>query len=185
MSDSPPDRPEGTEGGRREGFAPVPTSRRSVLRVGLALAGALAAPASAEVQQALPRRDEDFLSLSEVLTGHSKLNPELGRRLNASLSDTHPDFDAHVSACTTFARAHGSSAVQPLVAALQAEDPQLAASALAIVSAWYTGVAGDGPQAKVIAYPEALMFRTVQDVLTVPSYCRAAPGYWTARPPQS
>jgi hypothetical protein len=160
-------------------------SRRSVLRVGLALAGAVAAPGSAPAQQAPPHPDDEFLSLSELLTGHSKLNPELGHRLNASLSDTHADFDAHVSACTAFARAHGLSAAQPLIAALQAQNLQLAAMALAIVSAWYTGVAGDGPQAKVVAYPEALMFRTVQDVLTVPSYCRAAPGYWTARPPES
>ncbi len=73
--------------------------------------------------------------------------------------------------------------VTPLMAALDREDPQRADGARAIIAAWYVGVAGNGPKAAVIAYRDALMFAAVADVLTVPSYCRAAPGAWTTKPP--
>jgi hypothetical protein len=34
----------------------------------------------------------------------------------------------------------------------------------------------------VVAYEKALMFEPVKDVLTVPSYCRDVPFYWTHKP---
>jgi hypothetical protein len=54
-----------------------------------------------------------------------------------------------------------------------------------IISAWYLGVAGDGGVAggaKVIAFEQALMFDQVRDAVVVPTYCRAAPGYWITQP---
>lgn len=127
--------------------------------------------------------DDEFLQLSKLLTGRADLNAETSRRLNAALTAAHQDFPAQVSACASFARAHGFATVEPLAAVLDVQNPQLAAVLHIIVSAWYVGVAGDGPQAKVIAWREALMFDAVGAVLPTPSYCRAAPDYWTAKPP--
>ena len=132
-----------------------------------------------------PPADIAFLQLSRFLTGRSDLDPETGRRLNAVLSAARPGFAAEVSACAGFARAHGMTKVEPLAAALRQQNPKLADVLHAIVSAWYTGVAGDGPGTKVVAYRDALMFATVGDVLTAPSYCRAAPGDWTSKPPRA
>ncbi|HUZ65658.1 MAG TPA: sugar dehydrogenase complex small subunit [Acetobacteraceae bacterium] len=132
-----------------------------------------------------PPADAAFLQLSRLLTGRANLDPETGRRLNAVLSAARPGFGAQVSACAGFARAHGMTKVEPLAAALRQQNPKLAEVLHAIVSAWYVGVAGDGPGGEVVAYREALMFATVGDVLTAPSYCRAAPGEWTSKPPRA
>ena len=134
-------------------------------------------------QQARQNADSEFLQLSKLLCGRPDLDAELASRLSAALSATHQGFPAQVTACASFARQHGIASVDKLAAALDAQDKQLASVLRTILSAWYTGVVGDGPQAKVIAYGEALMFSVVGDVLPPPSYCRAAPGYWTAKPP--
>ncbi len=123
------------------------------------------------------------MRLSRLLTGRTNLDPRTGHRLNAALSMAYRDFSAQVAACAAFANTHGLTAAGPFAAALQSQQPLLAPVLHIVVAAWYTGVAGDGPLAGVIAYREALMFDTVGDVLVVPSYCRAAPGYWTTRPP--
>ena len=155
--------------------------RRCLLAGGAAAAFAVLSGARHRVWAEQPS-DGEFLQLSKLLTGRSELDAETSWRLNAALTATHQDFPAQVSACASFARAHGFATVEPLAAALDAQNPQLAAVLHAIVTAWYVGVAGDGPQAKVIAWREALMFDAVGGVLPAPSYCRAAPGYWTAKP---
>lgn len=127
--------------------------------------------------------DADFMRLSRLLTDRTNLDPRIGHRLNAALAKAYRDFSTQVAACTAFAGAHGLTTAEPFAAALQSQQPLLAPVLHIVVAAWYTGVAGDGPREGVIAYSEALMFDTVGDVLTVPSYCRAAPGYWTTKPP--
>ena len=47
---------------------------------------------------------------------------------------------------------------------------------------WYLGLVGDMPRVQVVAYESALMFDPVKDVLTIPSYCRDVPFYWTQKP---
>jgi hypothetical protein len=48
--------------------------------------------------------------------------------------------------------------------------------------AWYLGLVGDAAACEVVAYESALMFDPVKDVLTIPSYCRDVPFYWTQKP---
>jgi hypothetical protein len=38
------------------------------------------------------------------------------------------------------------------------------------------------PTVQVLAYEHALMFDPVNDVLTIPSYCRDVPFYWANKP---
>jgi hypothetical protein len=65
---------------------------------------------------------------------------------------------------------------------LQADQPQLAKTVSAITRAWYLGLVGDMPNVQVIAFERALMFEPVKDILTIPSYCRDVPFYWTHKP---
>lgn len=132
-----------------------------------------------------PAGDREFMLLSELVTGRTNLDLETGQRMNAALIATHQNFGAQVSACASFARAREFATVEPLAAALDAENQPLAAVLRTIVSAWFLGVAGVGPQTTVFAWRESLMFDAVGAVLDAPSYCRAAPGYWTAKPPVS
>jgi hypothetical protein len=69
-----------------------------------------------------------------------------------------------------------------VTAALRAAEPPLAKTVGQIMRAWYLGLVGESPTVKVLAYERALMFDPVKDVLTVPSYCRDVPFYWTRKP---
>ena len=156
--------------------------RRSLLGAS-AVAFLLRATRRASAAAAVPNAGTAFMGLSRLLTGRTDLDPRTADRLQAALAAAHRDFSAQVTACMAFARAQGLAAAEPLAAALLAQQPSLAPVPHIVVAAWYTGVAGDGPLAVAIAYRDALMFDPVRDVLTAPSYCRAAPGYWTTRPP--
>jgi len=74
-----------------------------------------------------------------------------------------------------------------LLAAATDAAPALRELALAIVAAWYTGtVAGNpanGTKSIVVAYAEALMYRTVADGQVVPTYCNYGPLWWLKAPP--
>ena len=48
-------------------------------------------------------------------------------------------------------------------------DAELKDTALAIISAWYTGVVVDAPNAEVFAYELALMYQPTSAVMTIPS----------------
>jgi len=164
----------------------APTSRAPSRRSLVAAAAAaflLAAGWRAAAEPVEQYDDVEFMRLSRLLTDRTNLDPRTGHRLNAALTSAYRGFSTQVAACTAFASAHGLTAAESFAAALQSQQPLLAPLLHIIAAAWYTGVAGDGPLASAIAYREALMFDTVGDVLAVPSYCRAAPGYWTSKPP--
>lgn len=162
------------------------SDRRSFLSLAIGLG--IVPLFGAETLGAAPQNDagdEEFLQLSKLLTGYKDLNPEIAHRLNLLLSATHSGFGPLVASCASFARDHGLNSTGALLSALDAEAASFAPVAHTIIAAWYLGAAGDGAQIKIVAYHEALMFRAVNDVLTVPSYCRAAPDYWTAKPPSA
>lgn len=156
------------------------TKRRGIL---VAAAALVLVPRRIRAESSAQSSDADFLQLSELLTGRRDLNPELSHRLGAALAAVNSDFARQVSAIAALARTRAMDAVEPLATTLDVQDPKLAGTLHAIIAAWYTGVAGDGPKAKVIAYRDALMFQVVEGVVAAPSYCRAAPDYWTAKPP--
>jgi hypothetical protein len=71
---------------------------------------------------------------------------------------------------------HGAEA---LLAAVGDARP----TALANITAWYTGSVGKGPQAITVSYRDALMQRPVDDGLFPPTYAQGGPAWWTAEPP--
>jgi hypothetical protein len=160
-------------------------ARRQVLRAAGFVLAAMAMP-SALFTRALAASPEEtkFLALSQLLTGRSPLDETIARRLYPALSAESADFAKQIQALATFAQSHGASDVEALVASLDGADEALAQTLHGIIGAWYRGTVGAEGSIKVIAFERALMFDPVRDVVVVPSYCRAAPGYWVAKPPQ-
>lgn len=123
-----------------------------------------------------------FLALSQHLTGRSSFDPVLGKRVYETLSQSDSQFTQNVAALNNWVKTHGGVPSDTVTQALQVEQPPLAKSVGAIMRAWYLGLVGEMPNVHVVAYERALMFDPVMDVLTVPSYCRDVPFYWTQKP---
>jgi hypothetical protein len=145
----------------------------------LATVSVLPAAAAGEDESTLTR----FLDLSRLATRRRSLDAVLGRRIYEELNRTTPRFDFRVDAMRRLADRGGVDDVEVLAVTLAREDRDLAQLLHAIVVAWYTGVVGDGPDARLVAYANALMFDTVRDAVAVPSYCLASPNGWSGRPP--
>ncbi|WP_211465902.1 sorbitol dehydrogenase family protein [Collimonas silvisoli] len=136
-------------------------------------------PPSASNQQ-----QTNFMALSALLTGAPKLNPRIGARLYGALGNQTIEFEKQAAALWQYSLDHNIKDVDNLAAAV-GNDTALSLVLHTIVSAWYLGVVGDGGVtggAKVIAFEQALMFDQVRDAVVVPTYCRAAPGYWVTQP---
>jgi hypothetical protein len=165
-------------------------SRRAWVLGACAAAAALAfgagrsfwiAPALADAPPAGGGLDA-FLLLSQRLTGRTGFDAVLGQRVYGALARSDSQFPQKVGALNTWLQGHGGVPSDTVTQALQAEQPALAKSVGAIMRAWYLGLVGDMPHVQVVAYEKALMFDPVKDVLTVPSYCRDVPFYWTRKP---
>ncbi|MFC0401340.1 sugar dehydrogenase complex small subunit [Paraburkholderia rhizosphaerae] len=164
-------------------------SRRAWLAGACASAAALAAgsvaplaPAYADTLPPAGGGFDAFIALSQKLTGRTRFDPVLGKRAYEALSNADNRFTQNVATLNSWLLTHGGVPSDTVIAALQADTPALAATVTAIVRAWYLGLVGEPPHARVIAYESALMFDPVKDVLTVPSYCRDIPFYWSQKP---
>ncbi|MGF6775096.1 sugar dehydrogenase complex small subunit [Paraburkholderia sp. GAS334] len=123
-----------------------------------------------------------FLALSQHLTGRTSFDPVLGRRVYDTLSKSDSQFPQNVALLNTWLQGHGGVPSDTITQALQVDQPPLAKTVGAIMRAWYLGLVGDAPHVQVVAWERALMFDPVKDVLTIPSYCRDVPFYWTQKP---
>ena len=123
-----------------------------------------------------------FVALSQRLTGRTSLDAALGRRIYDALAQADGAFAQNVAALNAWLKTHGGVPSDTVTAALQAENPRLAKAVGQVMRAWYLGLIGDRPTMKVVAYERALMFDSVSDVLTIPSYCRDVPFYWSKKP---
>jgi hypothetical protein len=155
-------------------------SRRHALKT-LAVATQLAflSPVVA-LAQAAPLLDAPgFLQLSRALTGHASMNTTFGTRLLATLSASDPSFVSRAAALARQVRA--GQTPQQLLAAANASG--LHDVALAIVAGWYTGTVTRDHHSKLVAYADSLMYATVADGLSPPTYCADGPLWWQIPPP--
>src|SRR5262249_13709451 len=76
-----------------------------------------------------------FLALSRRITGHANLDGVTASRIFAAMSRARPDFSARVNQLAELAKDSGD----PKALLMAAEHTGLRETALAIVSAWYTG----------------------------------------------
>jgi len=120
-----------------------------------------------------------FLRLSTLLTGFPDVDPALATRLRAALLDMVPTtWQALARLLPIALRTPDDSTLM-----MTARDAGLGNAALALVTAWYTGTVGSGAHTEVVAYADALMYRTVADGLAPPTYALCGPAWWTAAPP--
>lgn len=154
-----------------------PLSRRRLLAVacaGAAVGGALLSPAARTWAALTPRAEAElasFMTLSQRLTGHSNLDPRIGQRLFLALAQR----DTALTQGLAELQAHLADAP-----ASWSERQQWLARQ--ILGGWYLGQVGDAGNATVVTYEQALMFKAVDDVLVIRSYCPNKPGFWAAQP---
>lgn len=153
-------------------------SRRTMLKT-LAIAAQLAflSPIAAFAQPSV--QETDLLALSKALTGHGSMNPVVGKRLYAALVASDSTFADRAARLMGLMQA--GQTPQQLLA--RASGAGLQDAVQAIVAGWYTGTVTHGNQSQLIAYDDALMYSTVSDGLTVPTYCSNGPLWWSKAPP--
>lgn len=148
------------------------------------LSAAMQAPASAPATGPAPATML-FYTLSQTITGHRDLSAATAARIEQAMRTNVPGFAEQLPRLGALL-VTGQEA-KALLAAASAADASLRELALAIVAAWYTGtVAGNaaqGTKSIVVAYAEALMYRTVADGQVVPTYCNYGPLWWLKAPP--
>jgi hypothetical protein len=120
-----------------------------------------------------------FILLSRLLTGFPDVSPELAIRLREALGNVGSATSQAVGRLISLGR-HASDDSTLM---RSARDAGLGEAALAVVAAWYTGTVGSGAHAEVVAYADALMYRTVADGLAPPTYALGGPAWWVAAPP--
>jgi hypothetical protein len=122
---------------------------------------------------------DGFLLLSKLLTGFPDVNPELAIRLREALLNVVPATSQAVTRLIPI----GLHASDDSTLMITARDAGLGEAALSVVAAWYTGTVGSGAHTEVVAYADALMYRTVADGLAPPTYALGGPAWWVAAPP--
>ncbi|MGN6231176.1 MAG: sugar dehydrogenase complex small subunit [Trinickia sp.] len=171
--------------------APAAARRRFVLGAGasaaaLGFSAAIGLPLAASPAWAFAPPAggglDAFTALSRQLTGRPALDATLSSRIYDALSKSDSAFVANVAALNAWLKTHAGVPSDTVTAALTADDPRLAKTVGHIMRAWYLGLVGDMPTTRVVAYEHALMFDPVNDVLTIPSYCRDVPFYWAPKP---
>jgi hypothetical protein len=167
------ERPQGTAD------SPDPVRRALLTSLFAASAASVIPPAFA-----VPTGDaaqNAFLSASQILTGQSSLDPEQASLLYNALIADDAQFASGVQALAKILGQPNIDLLQ-LQHVLDKENSPVAALPRKIVTAWYTGIVGEGEKARCITYETALMNVVVADKLQPPSYCYGAPGSWVEKP---
>jgi len=121
------------------------------------------------------------MDVSQALCGRGHLEPGLANRLYQALVADHADFATELDKLASFLHQPGQT-VDQLQATLDQSKASYAALPRRIVTAWYTGIVGEGEKAHCVAYEEALMNVTVADQLRPPSYAYGNYGSWASQP---
>ena len=121
-----------------------------------------------------------FFQISSLLIQHH-LNEAIGKRIGTLMSALNPALSDHVTKLLAIAKAKNAAVVEDFFPDVP-EGP-LKETALAIISAWYLGVVNDAPDAEVVAFEYALMYKPTSDVMTIPSYAISGPNGWTSNAP--
>ncbi|MCM5704816.1 sorbitol dehydrogenase family protein [Larsenimonas salina] len=143
---------------------------------GAAGAAALVSPLGALAASNTPVQLGTFMTVSQAVCEKSALNPAVGRALMTALSRTDDGFAEHLNALSKALEHNGLDALAGNA------DSAVAQTAKRILSAWYTGIVGEGEHARVVTYRHALQFQAVDDVLVIRTYCPNEPGFWAEKP---
>ena len=166
---------------RPQGTADSPDPVRRVLLTSLLAASAASVIPPAFAVPTGDAAQDAFLSASQILTGQSSLDPEQASLLYSALIADDAQFAGGVQALAKILGQPNIDLLQ-LQHVLDSENAPIAALPRKIVTAWYTGIVGEGEKARCITYETALMNVIVADKLQPPSYCFGAPGSWVEKP---
>ncbi|TCV99681.1 sugar dehydrogenase complex small subunit [Biostraticola tofi] len=117
-----------------------------------------------------------FLDVSQFLVSRPA-GPILGQRYFEALTRHDAQFGQKLSSLQAVLKQHNFAHVDDFLAAFGADNADWQ-TAKRIISAWYTGVVGDGSDLELIAYAGAMMYLPTKDILVVPTY-GGGPFYWT------
>lgn len=123
--------------------------------------------------------ESSFIPVSTFLVSRP-VNPILAGRYYEALSRHFVDFPTQLASLKSYLDQHHFAHVDDFLAA---NDNQSAGRQIAskIISAWYTGVVGEGSELELIAYAEAMMYQPTKGILVVPTY-GGGPLSWGAKP---
>lgn len=148
----------------------------TVLTTGLIISNAVAVPIvspSSTITQAA------LMKIASFLTGKSDLPIEMVKRAYDALVIEDPTFPSRLKALIEGIRTAELSDVEAFRTSPLAADADHMKTAVAVISALYTGRVGKGYRGHFVAYKEALMFRPTSDVTVIPTYADRSLGYWT------
>lgn len=152
-----------------------------MLLTGLAAAYLSSFISSAAAQPAADAARDAFLRISTFLTGRPSLDPEQGRRLYEALAADRPLFETELQRLLALINDRNIDAAH-LQQILDGEGSTLAPLPRHIMTAWYTGIVGEGGAARCITFETSLMHQLVGDRLNPPSYCYGPHGSWSDAP---
>jgi len=158
-------------------------ARRDFLAGSVVFMGALASSAhvvAAPLNASTALSAAKFMEVSSLLIDH-KLDSDVGARLAAAMSSFNPGIEQDIDQILQIARKNNAKIVEEFFPDLP--EGRLKDTALAIISAWYTGVIVDAPESTVFAFELALMYQPTRDVMTIPSYAISGPNGWNASAP--
>lgn len=153
--------------------------RRQLLGGSIAFAGLAAVPygvaAFADPVPSIPL--PKFMDISSLLIDH-QLNGDVGGRLAVAMAAAYPDLEQNIDAILAIAQKNNAKIVEDFYPDIP--PGKLQDAALAIISAWYSGVISEALGSEVYAYELALMYQPTSDVMTIPSYAISGPNGWNA-----
>jgi hypothetical protein len=158
-------------------------TRRNLMVGGVLLAGAVFLPIEVSAQsvsgtaQAISLK---FMEVSSVLIDHH-LDAEVGARMAIAMARLNSGIEHDIDAIIAIAKQKNAKIVEDFFPDIP--EGHLKDTALAIISAWYTGVVENSADAEVFAFETALMYQPTHDVMTIPSYAISGPNGWTADAP--
>jgi len=123
---------------------------------------------------------DDFISVSQLLSGHQAVNVALAQALYQAFADTTPDFAASLGKLKA-ALSQGALADGGKTAFTDEQNGEQALSA-AILQAWYLGTVGKGKKARCVTYTDGLSNLLVAGKLVPPSYSYGPCGSWQVQP---
>lgn len=153
-------------------------SRRTFVQA-MATAVAAMGMSSAFPVMAAADTTSGFTRASEFLTSR-KLDPILSTRFYTALKQRDAQFDAQVAKLLSRIDQSKAADMDTFLAS-PALDQETEATVNRIISAWYMGVVGEGADAQLISFAEALMYQPTRGILVVPSY-GGGPNSWGEKP---
>lgn len=128
------------------------------------------------------RASSDWDQLVQWLTA-ADLDAAVLLRGHQALAATRTGFESAWPGLLAAMRQQGLHDPDALAASpLFHQEPQRA-TALAIISAFYLGHAGEDDQRQLVSYEQALMYPPTLDITVIPTYARGGYNDWVAAPP--